>query len=614
MLTPGEISALAATAPSGCAGAFVRSGSDTMSSGATTLNVPITAVDLSRSVLFFNLKEQANEPGFALVRGQLTSATNIQFNRAFSGGSDVTIQWYVAELVSGTSVQRAQGVDLSVTPNYTITSVDLTKSFVLTSCESGLAAGSFGNDDYFRSRLTTATNLEITSTNNNGGELCDYQVVEYPNASVERGTGTLGPAATTSGSITISSVDLAKSFVLVTWQTYNSGTGGNFLRARLTSPTTIEIDRETVGGGNTVDYAWEVVEFTDATTVQSANASFSTLETSKTATLTSIDTSLAVAFLGADQRVASHAYTADDEVGPGFTTTAITDATTLTLERQMTGSVGAEAAWFVVEFASDSAPPVIAGQNYYYRPPVPHFPTTSSTWTAVSDCSLSFTPGSSSENWLVVATGQVRSSSIGDTDTGFVRLRVEGTVEGEAGVQNNPANGETGFYMMQRVTGTSAQQDIDVQAQDPFADGSTTTVEQCSITAFLIPSDADFQWTEVAGTSGNCPDTPDTTVLTHQFTPSSAGDYLTIVSFAVTERPGGDGVNAWITYPSGGVAPDFNAENAWHNDRYFLSSLVSLRKETLPASQQTLTLTCDGASAGSSILWSKAASFPNGCL
>ena len=171
-----------------------------------------------------------------------------------------------------------------------------------------------------------------------------------------------------------------------------------------------------------------------------------------------------------------------------------------------------------------AAPPVEAGQNYYYRPPVPDFPTMSSTWTAVSDCSLSFTPGSTSENWLVVATGQVRSSSIGDTSTGFVRLRVEGTVEGEAGVQSNPADAETGFYMMQRVTGTSAQQDIDVQAQDPFADGSTTTVEQCSITAFLIPSDADFQWTEVAGTSGNCPDTPDTTVLTHQFTPSSAGD------------------------------------------------------------------------------------------
>ena len=255
-----------------------------------------------------------------------------------------------------------------------------------------------------------------------------------------------------------------------------------------------------------------------------------------------------------------------------------------------------------------------AQSNYYYTAPVADFPTTSATWTAVTSCSLSFTPGSTAENWLVMATGQVRSTSTSDPQEAHVRLRVGGTVEAEGGVNQSPANAESGFFMMHRITGTTALQSIDVQAQDPFANSSTTTVEQCSITAFLVPSNADFQWTEVPGVSGNCPDTPDTTILTHSFTPSSAGDYLFVTSLMSFENPGGVGNRAWVTYPSGAEAPDFNVENAWTNERDARQSYVSMRKETLGASLQTLSMTCDGSTGTapndkSTILWAKAASF-----
>ena len=112
-------------------------------------------------------------------------------------------------------------------------------------------------------------------------------------------------------------------------------------------------------------------------------------------------------------------------------------------------------------------------------------------------------------------------------------------------------------------------------------------------------------------------DTPNTTILTHQFTPSSAGDYLNIVSLVSFENPGGSTNKAWITYPSGQLAPSFNAgtfENAWTNGRDPRQTLVSMREETLPVSQQTLTVMCDGSSGTapndkSTILWAKAASF-----
>ena len=251
-----------------------------------------------------------------------------------------------------------------------------------------------------------------------------------------------------------------------------------------------------------------------------------------------------------------------------------------------------------------------AQTNYYYLAPVADFPTTSATFTPVTGCSLSFTPGSTSENWLVMATGQVRSSSTSDPQAAHVQMLVQGTAEAEGGVQNSPADAETGFFMMHRITGTTASQTIDVEAQDPFANLSTTTVEQCSITAFLVPSAADFQWTEVDGVSGNCLDTPDSTILTHTLNPtSSAGDYLSIVSFVSFENPGGATNKSWITYPSGAEVPDFNVENAWGIARDARQTNVSMREETLPASPQNLTVMCDGSLGNSTILWAKVASF-----
>ena len=243
---------------------------------------------------------------------------------------------------------------MNLASDFAISAVDPARSFVLTSCTSA-SSSAFGPDDFARSRLTTSTNLEILfNSAPNAGSFCDYQVVEYQGASVQRGTGTLASAAATTGSIAISPVDTTKSFVQVTWSTDTQTGGMNFLRARLTSATTIEIDREVTGSN--LAYAWEVVEFNDGTTVQSGALSFSTLETSKTAALTSVDTTKTVAFLSADQRGGSHSYAPWDGIGSGWFTTGITNATTLTVEREMTNSVGAEAAWFVVEFGSGLEP------------------------------------------------------------------------------------------------------------------------------------------------------------------------------------------------------------------------------------------------------------------
>ena len=90
-------------------------------------------------------------------------------------------------------------------------------------------------------------------------------------------------------------MDLTKSFVLLSWKAGGNGTGVNFLKGRLTLSTELTIDRAVTG--NAIDYAWEVIELTDASTVQSGDLAFGASDTTLSATLTAVDLARAVPFL-----------------------------------------------------------------------------------------------------------------------------------------------------------------------------------------------------------------------------------------------------------------------------------------------------------------------------
>ncbi|MBI4719436.1 MAG: hypothetical protein HY763_16695 [Planctomycetes bacterium] len=330
----------------------LQSGSLTMSVGggsAQTSNVTITSVDLSKSVLWFNYRGDSNDPDDGHVRGRLTSSTNIQFYRPNDASlTDLTIQWYVAEFACGVYVQRGLA-NTADTTNVTINTVDTAKSFVLTSGSESGTGTTYNNDDFFRARLTSSTNLEVSGLGSPTNE-ASWQVVEYDDASVQRGTGSLtGTSTSTTASIT--AVDLAKSIVLLSWKTDISGTGANFLRAYFSSTTQLTIDRA-VDTGGTIDFAWEVVQFTDRTSVQYGLLAFDSTQTSRTATLTAVNLNTSVPLLSTAGGTwgGKHAYSADDQIGPGMFTTALTDSTTLTATRQLTGSAAADIAWFVVSF------------------------------------------------------------------------------------------------------------------------------------------------------------------------------------------------------------------------------------------------------------------------
>jgi outer membrane protein assembly factor BamB len=334
------------------------------------LNVPIATVDLNRAVVFMSVSGDTSDPNTGLVRGRLTSATNLQFNRP-TAGANLTIRWSVASFGRSVSVQRGTTSVTTSPLNVTIGPVDRTKSFVLVSW-SKLGA-TYGADDILRARLTSNTNLELSHGTGAFDGVADWQVVTMESASVQSGDLTMAANAL-SATATVTAVDTTKTFLLASWTSDSDGVGENFIRGRITSPTQLTFDRGVTGA--TIGLSWFLVTLNDGSTVQSGNASFAAGTLTVPVTLpTAVTASRAVAFLSGNQRGGSTpdpGTSPNDNAGVAWFRADLTGATTLQLTRATDGAgagVSAQAAWFVVDFATAPGASVFggdqSGQVYY---------------------------------------------------------------------------------------------------------------------------------------------------------------------------------------------------------------------------------------------------------
>ncbi len=327
----------------------VQTGTTTLGSGISQANVTISAVTLARSVLFFGVQEDNVAPVNGLVRGQLTSTTNIAFNRADTATS-VVVRWHVAEFASGVTVQRGSQTITADTANVTLTAVDLSRTYAIISHQD--TGATYGVGDFYRAHLTSTTNLELSKqTGGSTGAVVDWQVVELTaGGTVQRGDLSF-LSSDASKTAVISAVDSTKAFLLASWNVGGTGIAPNFVRGRITSATGLTFDRADTG--TTVNLTYFVVGLNDASTVQNGNTSFLSTETSKGVTLTAVTLSRSVAFLSGKGYGGSTSANADNP-GPGWFTADLTTTTNLQLTRGVTGSATADAAWFVVEFSNKS--------------------------------------------------------------------------------------------------------------------------------------------------------------------------------------------------------------------------------------------------------------------
>ena len=325
----------------------VQSGTTTLTG--TSQTAAITSVDTSKAFLVFGVNVNENEPTKAQISGQITNSTTLTFARIATGNT-VTITWQVVEFASGVSVQRG-AADISGTgypANATLVAVNIAKSFPIISHRT--YGSSFDANDFWKAKITSPTNLEMDADNDPDVGFIEWQVVEYSDASVQQGDLSFasGDASKTD---TVTSVDTSKSWLIYSYDTL-TGTiadiGQKLIRGRLTNSTTLTFDRNNTGV--TADLSWYLVEFSDLTTTQHGSQSFTTGETQKNVTISSVETAESIAAGGYYARGGRSSYSGDDNPGVGWFTLDLTSSTNLQIDRELTGSATADLGWFVVEF------------------------------------------------------------------------------------------------------------------------------------------------------------------------------------------------------------------------------------------------------------------------
>ena len=209
----------------------------------------------------------------------------------------------------------------SVTVN--ITAVDPTKAFLVFSTT---LDSSNPDHSHISGQITNANTITFQRSASGAPAVANirWYVAEFSSGvTVQRGSRAI---TALNHDIPISAVDTSKSFPLVSARvpgdTYSSN---DFFQAKLTSSTNLRLSQGLAAGGGTVE--WQVVEFTGAN-VQSGDVSFTTAQTSRTATVNAVDTTkswLIYSYQSGDAVAPSN----QNDIGQKLVRGLVTNSTTL---------------------------------------------------------------------------------------------------------------------------------------------------------------------------------------------------------------------------------------------------------------------------------------------
>jgi hypothetical protein len=276
----------------------IQTGTVTLNDAATA-TATITAVDLSKSILYFNLYNSTGNPNQGLFRGSISSTTQLLFQagNSFDATEYAYIRYWVVEFSSGVTVQRGLVNNIySVAQSVSITSVNTSKTFVLNYFKS--VRTSISDRQWVVSDLTSSTNVDFYNGFAGPAEATDdaYQVVEYDTATVQK----VGPVSKAGGDPpyddAITASTMANTFLTngSFWDNTNGGID-DALYHYMTSTTNIRTtDNGSTDKNSTLLY---YVVTTADVKVQRGQPAMTTAETTDTATLTAINIDYAAAQL-----------------------------------------------------------------------------------------------------------------------------------------------------------------------------------------------------------------------------------------------------------------------------------------------------------------------------
>lgn len=262
----------------------------------------------------------------------------------------------------------------SSTGDISITSVDSSKAFVF--C--GFRISSSAANNFSTCQLNSSGDTVSFESGGGSSVGVNWYVAEFSDGvSVQRGSETLD-SSTDSVNITLTSVDLAKSFVIVYSRMNSSSTSIDERRtvmAELTSSTNLQISRNETG--TAIDVEWQVVEMIGAN-VQSGTTTMT--GTSATANITSVDEGST--FLIFNSKASSNVNGVENRF---YTRGTITDDTTITFNRE-TGTGSVDISWFAIEMLDGTivqkGTGSESGGSYYIDDSIPN-PVADTTKTMV---------------------------------------------------------------------------------------------------------------------------------------------------------------------------------------------------------------------------------------
>ncbi len=364
----------------------VHSGTTTVTNSTTATSVQLTALanaDIGKAFAVCSATTTSDLANKRVTCELTTGVSNavLSIKADVAPGSNVmTVSYHVAEFDLGVSVQRSvttfpstagDGTDLTQTVTLS-TAVDCTKSFVIMGGERTTSASTATNlDERYTIRALlggasactsgTTTSLGLTRLESGTQVSASWQVVTMEGASVQRGTSCLGSGCPGNQTATVTlgtAVDTTKSLVLLTRRASSAAAGieGTYYVGADFASAGSAVSEITIGRAfstpNVADVAYEVVSFSDGTTVQrpssnlSVGSSDAPIGTPLTATVATIDRTASVPFFTSVGQANDNNSARLGEVN--YRATFPSD-TTIGFERGQTGRTGT-IAWFAASF------------------------------------------------------------------------------------------------------------------------------------------------------------------------------------------------------------------------------------------------------------------------
>lgn len=243
-------------------GNFVQTGQVTLSGA--TVDVTIESVDLAHTFPIVNINTGETVSNNALVSADLVDATTLRLTRSGTTG-DVLVAWQVVQNRSW-SVQRVEGSSTGLAATDTISAVNVDESFIVVSNATTTTSGAPSSQVF--GRFLNSTNVELFRNSTDGDFDAIGYVVSVPGANVQRDVTSFSGR---SEDVTISSVDLDRTFVIGRTQGIRTDPRASLCTGNITTSTNLLVRRNNTTG--TGVFAWQVVELPAADVINSQSSS-----------------------------------------------------------------------------------------------------------------------------------------------------------------------------------------------------------------------------------------------------------------------------------------------------------------------------------------------------